>query len=177
MFTKIITIIKNIIGCIKRGEIPDNLFVELKRAAEHRAGQKFQYISGNEARKIFRAAFDSPVKYITPARDAKYALLPDALLDEFNTIYRKFIAKYEREVFDCDNFAIDYSAAMYRYGKDIPNLSAQLAVGFLSGNFSWLKNHQAVLFINDKKEVKLLEPQRPKVYSISKEDVIKYIYM
>ncbi|MFW5847426.1 MAG: hypothetical protein ACOCVF_00710 [bacterium] len=148
-------------------DTPD-LFSELAEKAQSYNPDDFIKISGRDLKITIMRKLGSNLKTGFSYKDKYYYMCPLDLLDDFHQIYRKYIIpKYKSEVFDCDNYAVDYLAMLSRFAYYIPNQKYSFALGITNGNFYWVNtNHQVNFFMDTNKELQFIEPQNLKIYPI-----------
>lgn len=116
---------------------------------------------------------------VRDTKDAEYVDCPDEYVKQFYEIYKKYRPRYESEVWDCDNFALDLMAFFYRMVNMIEGQSKSMALGICTGYFEWNGGtvHHAVNFFINNGERFLLEPQSGIVYNQSKAVKITSYYI
>ena len=143
-----------------------NILSDISELAKNYNGNDFQKIDPDEFKSLANAEFGSHLTGIEDTSDHYYYLYPSELKTRFNSIYRRYKPPYTPELFDCDNFAMDYLCFLNRLVREIPNAKYSFAMGICSGQFHWVSGfHRDNVIITDGKAVKLFEPQKLKTYS------------
>ena len=142
-----------------------NVLGDIAELAKNFNGNDFQKIDPDEFKSLVEAEFGSHLTGIGDTSDHFYYVFPSSVKTQFNTIYKKYKPSYSAEVFDCDNFTLDYLCFLNRLAEAIPNAKYSFAAGICYGQFHWLSGyHRAMVIITDNKDVRLFEPQYLKTY-------------
>lgn len=121
--------------------------------------KKTLIIQDKEARKLFKKAF--PKLIFLYIADYKYKIPTKEALGNFLQWWIKWIAKekikYIVDYFDCDNFALLFTAMALRKGLHIPITNSEIH-----------SYNASIVLSGDKKEIIIIEPQTGEVFSPQK---------
>lgn len=142
-----------------------NILKDIADIAKKFDAKNFQIITPDEFINLATLEFGTHLKKIEEPSDHFYYLLPYSVQTEFNNIYGRYKPSYVPELFDCDNFALDYLSFLYRFANKIPNAKYSFAVGMGSGLFHWVSGHHRVnVMIFEDSKVRLFEANHLKTY-------------
>ena len=158
------------------GKPEPNLFIELKKLALQYKGSDFETIYYKDIITQIEREVGKDISIEISPRDNIYTIYPIEVMLKFHNIYENYKMKYKVEVFDCDNFSIDYLAQLNRFTGMIRGMQGSFVVGMVTGVFSWTEGmHQANLLLTDF-GVWLLEPQSLTLYDVGS-NKIKLTYL
>ena len=151
--------------CGKPDEEGSNILTDIAELAKNFNANNFQIITPDEFIDLANLEFGTHLTKIEEPSDHYYYLLPYSVQTQFNNIYGKYKPSYVTELFDCDNFALDYLAFLHRLASKIPNSKYSFAVGMGSGIFHWVTGfHRANVIILEDRKVRLFEANQLKTY-------------
>lgn len=156
------------------GEQSSNFLEELENLARAYYSNDFKVLGKYDVISEFKNVINLRI-YSSP-KDSKYVVCPYNVLLAFNAVYRKYKMVYRKEVYDCDDFSIDYLAFLRRFSHSIKDMKYPFAIGIITGYFPWVKSfHQNNIILTDK-GVYLIEPNSSKI-RVPKGDNLKLIYL
>jgi hypothetical protein len=151
--------------CGKPDEEGSNILTDIAELAKNFNANNFQIITPDEFINLANLEFGTHLTKIEEPSDHYYYLIPYSVQTQFNNIYGKYKPSYVTELFDCDNFALDYLAFLHRLASKIPNAKFSFAVGMGSGIFHWVTGfHRANVIILEDRKVRLFEANQLKTY-------------
>jgi hypothetical protein len=142
-----------------------NILKDISGVAKNFNANNFQIITPDEFVNMANQEFGAHLTKIEEPSDHFYYLLPYSVQTQFNNVYGKYKPSYVTELFDCDNFALDYLAFLHRLANKIPNAKYSFAAGMGSGIFHWVSGfHRANVVIFEDRKVRLFEANQLKTY-------------
>lgn len=108
--------------------------------------------------------------YLIGSRDSFYYMLTLDIIQKFNKVYLKWRPDACSLSFDCDNFSMDYMAALNRFVTHIKGAKHSFAIGMSSGLYHWeTGQHQCnIAFVyGETDKIIFIEPQTGNWYNTS----------
>lgn len=150
--------------CGKPDEV-SNILTDIAELAKEFDPEDFLIITPDEFINLANLEFGVHLTKIEEPSDHFYYLLPYSVQTQFNNLYGKYKPSYVTELFDCDNFALDYMSFLHRLASKIPNAKYSFAVGMGSGIFHWVSGfHRANVVIFEDRKVRLFDAKNLKTY-------------
>jgi hypothetical protein len=151
--------------CGKPDDEVSNILTDIADLGKNLNANNFQVITPDEFIDMSNLEFGPHLTKIDEPSDHFYYLLPYSVQTQFNIIYTKYKPSYATELFDCDNFALDYLSFLHRLANKIPNAKYSFAAGMASGIFHWVSGfHRANVVILEDKKVRLFDAKLLKTY-------------